>query len=66
MKWAAVLFCLCGLAWADDGSQRAQRAGKSLLGQPGPAAVVAVNTGYSETEADVRASRRNTSCTCRW
>jgi peroxiredoxin len=107
MKWAAVLMLLCGLAHADDGTQRAQRAGKTLIGQPGPAAtltsidgqridlaalygkqpvylkfwatwckpcneqapefeklyqqygkriaVVAVNTGYSETVADVRA-----------
>ncbi|SDG04764.1 Thiol-disulfide isomerase or thioredoxin [Duganella sp. OV458] len=107
MKWAAVLMLLCGLASADDGTQRAQRAGKTLIGQAGPAAtltsidgqridlaslygkqpvylkfwatwckpcneqapefeklyqqygkriaVVAVNTGYSETEADVRA-----------
>lgn len=107
MKWAVVLLLVCGLASAEDGTQRAQRAGKSLIGQPGPAAtltsidgqridlaalygrqpvylkfwatwckpcneqapafeqlyqqygkriaVVAVNTGYSETEADVRA-----------
>lgn len=107
MKWAVVLMLVCGLATAQDGTQRAQRAGKTLIGQPGPAAsltaidgqridltalygkqpvylkfwatwckpcneqapeferiyqqygkriaVVAVNTGYSETEADVRA-----------
>lgn len=107
MKWAWLLLLLCGLANAEDGTQRAQRAGKSLIGQPGPAAtltsidgqridlaslygkqpvylkfwatwckpcneqapefeqlyqqygkriaVVAVNTGYSETVADVRA-----------
>lgn len=120
MKWRALFFALCGLlhygasaAAADndggDGKQRAQRVGKKLIGQPGPAAtltsidgkridlaalygkqpvylkfwatwcvpcreqspgfekiyqqygkriaVVAVNTGYSETEADVRAFR---------
>jgi peroxiredoxin len=120
MKWRALFFALCGLlhygtsvAAADndggDGKQRAQRIGKKLIGQPGPAAtltsidgqridlaalygkqpvylkfwatwcipcreqspgfekihqqygkriaVVAVNTGYSETEADVRAFR---------
>lgn len=107
MKWAVVLMMVCGLASAQDGTQRAQRAGKTLIGQPGPAAtltsidgqridlaslygkqpvylkfwatwckpcneqapefeklyqqygkriaVVAVNTGYSETQADVRA-----------
>jgi len=120
MKWRALFFALCGLLHygasataADndggDGKQRAQRIGKKLIGQPGPAAtltsidgqridlaalygkrpvylkfwatwcipcreqspgfekihqqygkriaVVAVNTGYSETEAAVRAFR---------
>ena len=47
MKWSAVFFALCGLLYTgmasagDDGGsgqQRAARAGKSLIGQPGPAA----------------------------
>jgi len=118
MKRNAWILALCALLLAGaalagddggDGKQRAQRAGQSLIGQPGPAAtltsidgqridlaalygkqpvylkfwatwckpcreqmpgfealykqygkriaVVAVNTGYSETEADVRAFR---------
>lgn len=120
MKWRACLFALCGLlhygtsvaAASDDGGdgkQRAQRVGRKLVGQPGPAAtltsidghridlvslygkqpvylkfwatwcvpcrqqspgfekiyqqygkriaVVAVNTGFSETDAAVRAFR---------
>lgn len=111
MKWSLVLVLLGALAGtagaAESGKERAQLAGKSLIGQPGPAAtltsidgqridlaslygkqpvylkfwatwckpcneqaprfeqlyqqygkriaVVAVNAGYSETEADVRA-----------
>lgn len=111
MKWRVVLVLLAGLAGlasaAESGQQRAQVAGKALIGQPGPSAsltsidgqridlaasygrqpvylkfwatwckpcneqaagfeqlyqqygkrinVVSVNTGYSETEADVRA-----------
>ena len=107
MKWSLVLLLVCGLASAEDGTQRAQRAGKTLIGQPGPSAslttidgqridlaalygkqpvylkfwatwckpcneqapgfeklyqqygkriaVVSVNTGYSETDADIRA-----------
>lgn len=110
MKWSVVFVLLAGLAGvagAESGQQRAQLAGKTLIGQPGPSAaltsidgqridlassygkqpvylkfwatwckpcneqaagfeqlyqqygkrinVVSVNTGYSETEADVRA-----------